>query len=41
MQETSKAGDLSDLHDWRFDVDTEEIAWAIFDREGESANSLG
>ncbi len=26
---------------WRFEVDREQIAWAIFDREGESANSLG
>ncbi|MEM6495739.1 MAG: 3-hydroxyacyl-CoA dehydrogenase NAD-binding domain-containing protein [Pseudomonadota bacterium] len=30
-----------DLKDWRFSVDFEDIAWAIFDREGESANSLG
>ena len=29
------------LKDWRFSVDGEGIAWAIFDREGESANSLG
>ena len=29
------------LKDWRFSVDFEDIAWAIFDREGESANSLG
>lgn len=41
MQDTSKAGDLSDLHDWRFEVDREKIAWAVFDREGESVNSLG
>ena len=27
--------------DWRFDVDFERIAWATFDREGESANALG
>ena len=31
----------SQLKDWRFSVDGEGIAWAIFDREGESANSLG
>jgi 3-hydroxyacyl-CoA dehydrogenase/enoyl-CoA hydratase/3-hydroxybutyryl-CoA epimerase len=31
----------SHLKDWRFSVDGEQIAWAIFDREGESANSLG
>lgn len=30
-----------DFRDWRFDVDLERIAWAVFDREGESANSLG
>jgi 3-hydroxyacyl-CoA dehydrogenase/enoyl-CoA hydratase/3-hydroxybutyryl-CoA epimerase len=30
-----------DLHDWRFSVDQERIAWAIFDREGASANALG
>lgn len=29
------------LKDWRFSIDGEGIAWAIFDREGESANSLG
>ncbi|MBA2124849.1 3-hydroxyacyl-CoA dehydrogenase [Hyphomicrobium methylovorum] len=29
------------LHDWRFSIDGENIAWAKFDREGESANSLG
>lgn len=30
-----------DLKDWRLSVDVERIAWAIFDREGESANALG
>src|SRR5262245_40408700 len=30
-----------DLHDWRFSIDQEGIAWAIFDREGASANALG
>jgi 3-hydroxyacyl-CoA dehydrogenase/enoyl-CoA hydratase/3-hydroxybutyryl-CoA epimerase len=30
-----------DLKDWRFSIDFEDIAWAVFDREGESANSLG
>lgn len=30
-----------DLKDWRYSVDNEGIAWAVFDREGESANSLG
>ncbi|MFA5951763.1 MAG: 3-hydroxyacyl-CoA dehydrogenase NAD-binding domain-containing protein [Hyphomicrobium sp.] len=33
-------GDLA-LRDWRFSVDQEGIAWAIFDREGASANALG
>jgi 3-hydroxyacyl-CoA dehydrogenase/enoyl-CoA hydratase/3-hydroxybutyryl-CoA epimerase len=32
---------LGSLHDWRYSVDIEGIAWAIFDREGESANALG
>ncbi len=31
---------LADLRDWRFEVDIEKIAWAVFDRAGESANSL-
>lgn len=31
----------SQLKDWRFKIDGENIAWATFDREGESANSLG
>ena len=29
------------LKDWRLSIDGEGIAWATFDREGESANSLG
>lgn len=29
------------LRDWRFSVDQDGIAWAIFDREGASANALG
>src|SRR5262245_22294294 len=33
--------DLTNLKDWRYAVDVEGIAWAIFDREGESANALG
>ena len=32
---------LPNLHDWRFSVDFEGIAWALMDREGESMNSLG
>ena len=35
------AQDITQLKDWRFSVDREGIAWAIFDREGESANALG
>jgi len=33
--------DMSALRDWRFSVDMQCIAWAVFDREGESQNSLG
>jgi 3-hydroxyacyl-CoA dehydrogenase/enoyl-CoA hydratase/3-hydroxybutyryl-CoA epimerase len=29
------------LRDWRFSIDMQGIAWAVFDREGESQNSLG
>jgi 3-hydroxyacyl-CoA dehydrogenase/enoyl-CoA hydratase/3-hydroxybutyryl-CoA epimerase len=32
---------MTQLRDWRFSVDREGIAWAVFDREGESANALG
>lgn len=32
---------LNDLKDWRLTLDLEGIAWAEFDREGETANSLG
>lgn len=35
------AQDMTQLKDWRFSVDREGIAWAVFDREGESANALG
>jgi 3-hydroxyacyl-CoA dehydrogenase/enoyl-CoA hydratase/3-hydroxybutyryl-CoA epimerase len=31
---------LPDLQDWRFTVDVERIAWATFDRKGESMNAL-
>jgi 3-hydroxyacyl-CoA dehydrogenase/enoyl-CoA hydratase/3-hydroxybutyryl-CoA epimerase len=34
------AGKLA-FRDWRFSVDQEGIGWAIFDREGASANALG
>ena len=32
---------ISGLRDWRFSIDQQGIAWAVFDREGESQNSLG
>jgi 3-hydroxyacyl-CoA dehydrogenase/enoyl-CoA hydratase/3-hydroxybutyryl-CoA epimerase len=33
--------DMTSLKDWRFSIDEQQIAWAIFDREGESQNALG
>ncbi|MCH9764955.1 MAG: enoyl-CoA hydratase/isomerase family protein, partial [Alphaproteobacteria bacterium] len=30
-----------ELHDWKFSIDEEEIAWAVFDREDQSVNTLG
>ena len=33
--------ELENLKDWRFEIDFEDIAWAIFDRENESMNTLG
>ncbi|MEN2494946.1 MAG: Fatty acid oxidation complex subunit alpha [Hyphomicrobiaceae bacterium hypho_1] len=30
-----------DLVDWHFKIDFEDIAWAVFDRVGESTNALG
>ncbi|MGE0855263.1 MAG: 3-hydroxyacyl-CoA dehydrogenase NAD-binding domain-containing protein, partial [Hyphomicrobiaceae bacterium] len=38
---TSTTTLLDDLADWRLTRDLEGIAWAVFDRQGESANSLG
>jgi len=32
--------DMIGLKDWRFSIDPQGIGWAIFDREGESQNSL-
>ncbi len=32
---------LPDLKHWRFEIDFENIAWAVFDQAGESANSFG
>ena len=33
--------DVTQLKDWRFSIDLDDIAWAVFDRAGESANALG
>jgi 3-hydroxyacyl-CoA dehydrogenase / enoyl-CoA hydratase / 3-hydroxybutyryl-CoA epimerase len=33
--------DIGGLRDWRYSIDQQGIAWAVFDREGESQNSLG
>src|SRR5215475_13925125 len=32
---------MDGIKDWRFSIDNQGIAWAVFDREGESQNSLG
>jgi len=32
--------DMNALRDWRFSTDVQGIAWAVFDREGESQNSM-
>ncbi len=37
---STNTSDLPALKDWRYSVDVEGIAWAVFDREGESQNSL-
>jgi 3-hydroxyacyl-CoA dehydrogenase / enoyl-CoA hydratase / 3-hydroxybutyryl-CoA epimerase len=37
----NRTAPLPDLKDWHFSIDFEGIAWAIFDRQGESMNSLG
>ncbi|MGI9383433.1 MAG: 3-hydroxyacyl-CoA dehydrogenase NAD-binding domain-containing protein, partial [Methyloligellaceae bacterium] len=33
--------DIANLKDWRYEIDFERIAWAVFDREGETMNTLG
>jgi 3-hydroxyacyl-CoA dehydrogenase/enoyl-CoA hydratase/3-hydroxybutyryl-CoA epimerase len=33
--------DVNALKDWRYSVDMQGTAWAVFDREGENQNSLG
>lgn len=32
---------MPDVKDWRFSIDRDGIAWAVFDRERKSANALG
>src|SRR5262245_35159217 len=32
---------MDGIKDWRFSIDNQGIAWAVFDREGESQNALG
>src|SRR5262245_40965684 len=39
--EANMMAQLLDLRDWRCSIDPQGIAWAVFDREGESQNSLG
>ena len=34
------AADITALKDWRYSVDQEGIAWAVFDRDGERVNTL-
>ncbi|MBU2533578.1 MAG: enoyl-CoA hydratase/isomerase family protein, partial [Alphaproteobacteria bacterium] len=41
MQHATKNAELAGLEDWRYEIDNENIAWAIFDRKGESVNALG
>ncbi|MFM9940360.1 MAG: 3-hydroxyacyl-CoA dehydrogenase NAD-binding domain-containing protein [Hyphomicrobiaceae bacterium] len=38
---TQTLPDIASLKDWRFTIDTQGIATAIFDREGQSQNALG
>jgi 3-hydroxyacyl-CoA dehydrogenase/enoyl-CoA hydratase/3-hydroxybutyryl-CoA epimerase len=40
MNDEIKA-DVANLRDWHFKIDFEGIAWARFDREGETMNTLG
>jgi 3-hydroxyacyl-CoA dehydrogenase / enoyl-CoA hydratase / 3-hydroxybutyryl-CoA epimerase len=41
MTATLELPAITALKDWRYSVDDEGFAWAIFDREGESQNALG
>ena len=35
------AADMANLKNWRFHVDFDGIAWATFDVQGQSQNTLG
>src|SRR4029453_11062012 len=41
QSEANTMTEMQSLRDWRCSVDPQAIAWAVFDREGESQNSLG
>src|SRR4029077_3760126 len=41
QSEAITMAEINALRDWRFSIDQQGIAWAVFDREGESQNSLG
>jgi 3-hydroxyacyl-CoA dehydrogenase/enoyl-CoA hydratase/3-hydroxybutyryl-CoA epimerase len=41
MTEKTETKNIDELKDWRFEIDFEGIAWAVFDRENETMNTLG
>src|SRR6185295_11653827 len=41
QSEANMVSEMQGLQDWRCSIDAQGIAWAVFDREGESQNSLG
>ena len=41
MSTPPKPANIKNLKDWRFEIDFEGLAWAVFDREGEAMNTLG
>ena len=41
MTENTETKNIDELKDWRFEIDFEGIAWAVFDRENETMNTLG
>jgi len=41
MTENTETRNIDELKDWRFEIDFEGIAWAVFDRENETMNTLG